>query len=195
MVFYHIKESNDQLIIVDCDDIIQILLDVREDVLARCLYCSTVCNRIYMRKSDNFAFLDGSFHAGSSGWLNTNDFDVRVQKFGKSGNTCCQSASSDRNQDIIYQRQLLNDLHGDGSLSCCNSRIIEWMDERVSFFFCQFQRVSTGFVVNITFEDDFCAVALGTLYFDKRCGSRHNDDCLCTEFMCCVSNTLCMVSC
>ena len=39
VVFYHIKESNDQLIIVDRDDVIQILLDVREDVLARCLYC------------------------------------------------------------------------------------------------------------------------------------------------------------
>ena len=50
VVFYHIKESNDQLIIVDRDDVIQILLDVREDVLARCLYCSTICNGIYLGK-------------------------------------------------------------------------------------------------------------------------------------------------
>ena len=35
MVFYHIKESNDQLIILDRDDVIQILLDIREDILAR----------------------------------------------------------------------------------------------------------------------------------------------------------------
>ena len=111
-----------------------------------------------------------------------------------------------RNQEesIVYKSMLKKDNVDvisvsepliEGPFGSLIERIIEWMDERVSFFFCQFQRVSTGFVVNITFEDDFCAVALGTLYFDKRCGSRHNDDCLCTEFMCCVSNTLCMVSC
>ena len=110
-----------------------------------------------------------------------------------------------RNQEesIVYKSMLKKDNVDvisvsepliEGPFGSLIERIIEWMDESVSFFFCQFQRVSTGFVVNIPFEDDFCAVALGTLYFDKRCGSRHNDDCLCTEFMCCISNTLCMVS-
>ena len=77
VVLYHIKESNDQLIIVDRDDVIQILLDVREDVLARCLYCSTVCNGIYIEEeSTTSPFSMEACHAGSSGRLYTDDFDL-----------------------------------------------------------------------------------------------------------------------
>ena len=195
VVFYHIKESNDQLIIIDRNDIIQIFLDIREDMLTRSLYRSTICNRIYMRKSNDFAFLHGGLHAGCSGRLYTDDLDMRVQKLGKCGNTCCQSASSDRYKDIIYKRKLLYDFHCNGSLSCRNSRIVKRMDKGISFFFCQFQSISTGLIIDISLEDDFCAVALGALYLNKRCGRRHNNDCLCTKLVCCIGNTLCMVSC
>ena len=34
MIFYHIQESNDQLIIIDGNDIVQIFLDIWEDIFS-----------------------------------------------------------------------------------------------------------------------------------------------------------------
>ena len=78
MVLNHVKESNDQFIILDSDDIVQILLDIREDFLSGCLYCSTVSNRIYVRKSHNLTLLQRSLHAGSPCRFHTNDFDMWI---------------------------------------------------------------------------------------------------------------------
>ena len=195
VILNHIKEGNDQLIILDGNDSIQVLLDIWENMGSRSLNCSTVCNGIYVRKGYNLALFQGSFHAGCSGWLNTDNFNVRIEQLGKCGNTCCKSASTDWYQDIVYKRKLLNDLHCDGSLTGCNSRIIKRMDEGIAFFLCQVQCISTGFIVNITVKDYLCAVSFGALYFNKRCGGRHYDHCFHTIFMCGIGNTLCMVSC
>ena len=78
MVLNHVKESNNQFIILDSDDIVQILLDIREDFLSGCLYGSTVSNRIYVRKSHNLTLLQRSLHAGSPCRFHTNDFDMWI---------------------------------------------------------------------------------------------------------------------
>ena len=69
------------------------------------------------------------------------------------------------------------------------------MDKGIAFFFCQFQCIGTGLIIDISIENHFCTVALGAVYFDQRCGRRHNDHCLCTKLFCCIGNALCMVSC
>ena len=194
MVLNHVKESNDQLIILNRDDIIQILLDIRENLLSRSLYSSTISNRIYMRKSHNLPLLQRSLHTCCTSRLNTDYFDMWIQKLRKCGNTCCKSASTDRNQNIINKWKLLNDLHCNGTLSCGNCRIIERMDKGISLFLSKFQCMCTCLIIYITMQDNLCTITLCSLNLDQRSCGRHNNHCLHTIFMRSIGNTLCMIS-
>ena len=195
MILNHVKESNDQLIILNRDDIIQILLDIRENLLSRSLYSSTISNRIYMRKSHNLTLLQRSLHTCCTGRLNTDYFDMWIQKFRKCGNTCCKSASTDRNQDIINKWKLLNDFHCDRTLSCCNCQVIKRMDKCISLFLGKLQCMCTCLIIYIAMQNNLCTIALCSLNLDQRSSCRHNDYCLYSIFMSCISNTLRMISC
>ena len=195
MIFYHIKECNNQFIIINCDHIIQIFLQIREDMLSRCLYSGTICNRIYMWKCYDLTLFKRCFHTCSSGWLHTDNFDMWIEEFCKRGNTCCKTASADRNKNVIYKRKLLYNFHCNCTLACCNGRIIKRMDKGISLFFCKLQCIGTSFIIDVTFQNNFSTVTLCTFYFDKWCGGRHNDHGFCSEFVCRISHTLCMVSC
>ena len=195
VIFNHIQESNDQFIILNGDDPVQILLDIREDFGTGRLNSSTICNSIYMRKGNHFPFLKRCFHASCTGRLYTNHFDMGIQKLCKCGNSCSKSAASNRHKNVIYQRKFLYDLHSNGSLTCSYCQIIKGMDKSISFFFCQFQCKCTGFIIYIPMKDHLCPIAFGTLYLDQGCGGWHDDDCFYPIFMCCIGNTLSMVSC
>ena len=75
-------------------------------MLARSLYCSTVCNGVYLRQCHDLACFQGSFSyrlapAGSTPMT----LMLGFRQLGQGGNAGCQSASSNRNQDIIYQTE------------------------------------------------------------------------------------------
>ena len=195
MIFHHIQESYNQLIIFNSNDVIQILLDIWEDFLARCLYCSTVCNGIYMGKSHHLSLSQGSLHAGCSCRFHTDHLNVWIEKLCQSGDTCCQTAASDRNQDIVHKRKLLDNFHGNGTLTCGNCRIIKRMDKGITLFLSQFQGMGAGLIIYITVKDYLCAIAFGSLNLDQRSSGRHDDHCLHSVFMCRISHTLGMVSC
>ena len=46
VVFNHIKEGNDQIIVLDGNDIIKVFLQIREHIFARCLNSRDVCDRM-----------------------------------------------------------------------------------------------------------------------------------------------------
>ena len=113
VILYHIEEGNDQFGILHGDDIIHIFLDVREQLIARTLYRRTVRNGVYAVGSVSTwpAFKDSCMQfapAGSTPITLIFGFKQLCQ----GGNAGAESASSDRDQDIIYGRELLNDLHG-----------------------------------------------------------------------------------
>ena len=54
--------------------------------------------------------------------------------------------------------------------------------------------VFTGFVINISIEDNFRSVGLGVVNLHQRCGGRHHDGCLYTVDLGGVSDTLRVVS-
>ena len=60
---------------------------------------------------------------------------------------------------------------------------------------CKLVCFCTCLIVHISVQNNLSAVALGTLYFDERCGRRHHNDSLCTVAFCRIRNALCMVSC
>ncbi len=72
-------------------------------------------------------------------------------------------------------------LHSDGSLTGCNGQIIERVDKGIAMLCCQLVCLCTGLIVHISVQNNLSAVALGTVYFDERCGRRHHNDSLCTE--------------
>ena len=137
MIFYHIQECNDQLIILNRDDFIQIFLDIWENMRTRSLNCSTICNGVYMGQCNNLPFLKRSLHAGCTCRLYTDYFNMRIKKLGKCGYTCCKSASTDWHQNIIYKRKLLYDFHSNRTLAGCYCRIIKRMDKCIPFFLTQ----------------------------------------------------------
>ena len=75
--------------------------------------------------------------------------DLRIQQFCQCGNTGCQSAATDRNQNIIYQRKLFEDLHGNGTLTGSYGQIIKRMDESISVLFCQLICLCAGLIIDI----------------------------------------------
>ena len=56
MVFHHVQEGYDQFLVLHRDDIVQILLDIREDNFSRRLYCGAVGDRINVRKCRDLPF-------------------------------------------------------------------------------------------------------------------------------------------
>ena len=57
MILNNIEKVDNELLILHCDDIIQILLDIREYNVSRCLYGSTVCDCYGARQGNNLSCL------------------------------------------------------------------------------------------------------------------------------------------
>ena len=80
MVLHHIQKAYDQFIIGNGDDIVQVLLNIWEDIAARCLDCGTVRNGVDRRKRCYLACGEGCLHAIGTGGFHTYDFNLRIQK-------------------------------------------------------------------------------------------------------------------
>ncbi len=168
MILYHIKEFYYEFVIFNRDYIINILLDIRENSASRCLNGCTVCYCIDSRKCCHLAILKGYLHTICPGRFNTDYFDIRIKHLCQSGNTCCESASSNRNKNIIDCRKLLDYLHCNTSLSCCYIQIIEWVDKSISVFISKLKCIFACFIIHISVKHNICSIALGSVYFNNR---------------------------
>ena len=95
---------------------------------------------------------------------------------------------------MCIRDRLLDDLHGDAALAGSYIKIIERMYEGGSALFRDLHGVFTGFVINISIEDNFRSVGLGVVNLHQRCGGRHHDGCLYTVDLGGVSDTLRVVA-
>ena len=194
VILHHIQECHDEFIILHRDDVIQIFLDIRENLASRCLDRCAVRNGVDLRQRRYFSCRKGSLHTVCARRLHADDLDLRIQKLRQCGHAGCQSAPSDRNQNILHQRKLLKDLHGDRSLSGCNGQIVERMDKSISLLVRKLVRFLARLVVDVSVKHDFRTVTLGAVHLDERCRGRHDDDCLAAVALCCVCHTLRVVS-
>ena len=195
MILHHIQKSHYQFIVFHGNDLVYILLNIWENMISRTLYCGSVGYGIYGRKCHHFAFLQGSLHTVGAGRFHANHFDVGIQQFYKSGDSCGQTASPDRNQDIIYQWKFFYNLHSNGSLTGSNCRIIKRMDKGIAVLFGQLVSMVTSLVIHISIKDYFRPIALSPFHFYQRCGSRHNNYCFYSKCFCSIGNPLGMISC
>ena len=158
MVLDHIQKSHDQLVVIDGDDFIDILLKIREHMLARCLHGCPVRDGADSRKCHNMTGLQRSRKTCCPGRFDTNHLDVRVQHLCQRGHACRQSAAADRNQDILHKRKVLEDLHHDRPLAGRNGRIIKRMNEGIALLLRKLQRIGAGFIVHISVQNNFRSV-------------------------------------
>ena len=175
MVFNDVQIAHYKLFILDGNDAVQIFLEIREDDGTRGLDCSAVCDGVGRRQCHYFPCFKGSLEAGSSGGLDTDDLDLRIQQLSQGGHACGEPASAHGNQNVVHQRQILEDLHGYGSLACGNSCIVERMYEGIAFFLRQFKSVFAGLVIYVSVKNDLSTVALGAVHLDEGCGGGHDD--------------------
>ena len=112
----------------------------------------------------------------------------------KGGDTGGESAAPDGDEDDVNQRELFIDLHGDGSLAGCDSRIIKGMDKGIAVLFCKLERVPAGLVVHVAVQDDLGTQGLGAVHLDERRRGRHDDHGLAAVAFRCVGDTLGVVS-
>ena len=130
MAFHHVEERDDELIVLDRDDVVEVFLDVGEDLVARLLNRRAVGDRGDVGQLDDVARLERRLHAGGPGRFDADDLDAGVEQLRQGGNARGQPAASDGNEDDVDQRQLLHDLHGDGSLAGCDDGSLKGVDER-----------------------------------------------------------------
>ena len=175
MVLHHVQEGHDDLFVVNGDDTVEVLLDVGEDLVARLKHGGAVGDGVRAGQLHHVAGFKRGFHASGAGGLHADDLDVRVQQLGQRGHARGQSAAADGHQDVVDQRQLLHDFHGDGALARGNAQVVERVDERVAVFFGQLQCVLVGLVVDVAGQHHVGAERLRALNFDERRGGGHDD--------------------
>ena len=175
MVLDHIQKRRDQLVVVDGDDVVEVLLDVREDLVAGLEHRGAVGDGVGARQLHHVAGLQGGLHACCAGRLHADDLDVRVEQLGQRGHARGKPAAADRHQDVVDERQLLHDLHGDGTLACGDAQVVEGVDERVAVLLGKLERVFVGLVVDVAGQHHVGAQGLGALDLDERGGGGHDD--------------------
>ena len=94
MIFDHIEESSDKLIIFYSQHLIDVLLCILENVVSDTFYCSTVCYGICTVQCDRLARSKCHCHTWRSSRLNTDHFNLWIQHFCKCRYTCNQSAAA-----------------------------------------------------------------------------------------------------
>ena len=175
VAFDHVQKRHDQLGVVDGDDVVEVLLQIREGLVAGLEHRGAVGDGARVRQLHHMPGLDGRLHAGRALRLHADHLDVRVQQLGQGGHAGGKPAAADGHQDVVHQRQLLDDLHGDGALAGGDAQVVERVDERVAVFLGQLHGVLIGLVVNVAVQNHLGAEVLRALDLDERRGGGHDD--------------------
>ena len=194
MVFYHVKESHNQLAVLYGDDTVHIFLYVREQLFAGTLHCRTVRNGVHLGKSHHLSLLKGCLHTVGACGLHANDLNFRIQKLGQSGNAGTETASADGNQDIVHGGKLLDNFHCNGALPRSHVQIVKGMYKGISELVRQLICMIAGLVKHIPLQHHVGAVALGAVHLHKRRGGGHDHCGLHTGQLGRVGHTLGMVA-
>ena len=181
VVLDHVEERDNKLIVVHADDVVEVLLQVREDLVAHLEHGRAVGDGVGAGELHHVAGLERRREACRAGGLHANDADLGVVEFGESRDAAGQAAAAHRHEDGVDQRQLLDDLHGDGALAGCHRGVVERWDVGEALLLGQLHGALLGVVKDVAVEDDLGAVALGALDLDERCGGGHDHDGACAR--------------
>ena len=175
VIFHHVEEGHNQFVVLNCDDVVDILLNIGEDVLTRGLDRRAVGNGVHRGQGRDLSGGKGRLHARRPGRLHAVDLDLRIQKLGQSRNTGRQAAAADGNEDNVHQRQVFKNFHGDGALTGRHSRVVKGMDKGIAMLLRKLQSLVTGLVINVPAENHVCPVGLRPVHLDEGSRRRHDN--------------------
>ena len=176
VVLDHIEERDNQLVVVHANHVVEVLLQVGEDLIAHFEHGGAVGDGVGAGELDHVAGLECRRKACGAGGLNANDADLGVVELGEGGDAAGQAAASHGHEDGVDERQLLDDLHGDGALAGCNRGVVERRNVGKALLLGQLHGALLCVVEDVAVEDDLGTVTLGALNLDERRGGGHHDD-------------------
>ena len=147
-----------------------------------------------MVELDGVASFERAREAGCALGLHADHADLGVVQLGKGRDAAGQAATAHGNQDGVDQRQLLDDLHGDGALTGSDGLVVERRNIGEAFALGKFDGVRLRLVEYVAKKHDLGAVALGALDLDERRGGGHYDHGACTRVRGGVCHALCVVA-
>ncbi len=102
--------------------------------------------------------------------------DLGVVELGERGDAAGKAAAAHGNQDGVDERQLLDDLHGDGALAGGDGLVVKGRDIGETLLLGELDGVRLSLVEHVAVQHDLGAVALGALDLDERGGGGHDHD-------------------
>ena len=126
-------------------------------------------------QGDGFTGLHCGCQTSRLSWLHTDDLDLGHELLDEDGDPCGKTTTTDRYEDPVDVRCVLDELQADGSLTSDDHRVVEGGDVGQSLVLGQFEGVSLGFVEGIPGQDHLAAELAHGVNLDRRSGSRHDD--------------------
>ena len=176
VVLDHIEERDNQLVVVHANHVVEVLLQVGEDLVAHLEHGGAVGDGVGAGELDHVAGLECRREARRPRGLDADDADLGVVELGEGRDAAGQATAAHGHEDGVDERQLLDDLHGDGALPGGHRGVVKRRDVGEALLLGQLHGALLGVVEDVAVENDLGAVALGPLDLDERRGGGHHDD-------------------
>ena len=174
-LFHHIQEGVHQLVVRDGNDVVDIFLNIRENLVAGGFDGHAVGDGLNPVQGDHMAGVQAGLHGGRAGGLHADDRHVGVEELGQGGHAGGQSAAADGHQNHIHVGQILKDLIGNGALPGGDGRVVEGVDVGGPLLLRQLGGQLRRVVEGLAVEHHLGPVVLRVVDLHQRGCSGHDD--------------------
>ena len=157
---------------------VNIFLNIWKNGLSWLFHRCSIGNGIGTWQSHNLTSFKGSLHTCCIGRFNANHHNIGIEHLCQGRHPCNQTATTDRDKNNINGWKFLNNLHCNGSLTCCHFQVIKWMNKGCSCLISNAICCCTGFIKDIPFKYDLCTISLCSIDFHQWRCSWHTNSCL-----------------
>ncbi|SPP64145.1 hypothetical protein NITLEN_100015 [Nitrospira lenta] len=161
--------------LIDGHDPIDIPAHERQCALASPPNGDPVRQRRFCGKIDRAPVLQRRLHRRQARGLDADHLNLSTAPFDRAADAANQPAPSDRHDNHVQLRILLEKLQPDGSLPRNHVIVIEGMDERGPSLHTPLDRRLAGFVIAVSVQDDIGTIATGRGQFNQGRHPRHPD--------------------
>ena len=129
VLLHHVQEGVHQLGVLNGDDLVHVLLDIREHQIAGSLYRHAVGDGGDVVQRDHMARFHTGLHGGRAGGLHADDLHIGVEQLGQGGLTPAARPPPPMGTRMTSTSgRSLEDLIGDGALAGGHGQIVERRD-------------------------------------------------------------------
>ena len=174
VVLDHVEKRHHELVVRDGHDVVEVVAQVREDLVAHLEHSGAVGDRVGARQLHGTPRLERRRERGRALGLHADHANLGVVELGKGRHATGQAAAAHRHEDRVHERELLHDLHCNRPLAGGDARVVERVDEGVTLALRKLEGMVARLVVYVAVEHDLGTVVLGALDLDERRGLGHH---------------------